>query len=42
MKGRPEEDERFRLLDTLDRIFRHRVQRRIRGHATPDVWFEVE
>ncbi len=26
----------------LGRIFRHRVQRRIRGHATPDVWFEVE
>jgi hypothetical protein len=25
----------------LVRIFRHRVQRRIREHATPDVWFEV-
>ena len=25
----------------LGRIFRHRVQRRIRGPATPDVWFEV-
>jgi hypothetical protein len=22
-------------------VFRHRVQRRIRGHATHDVWFEV-
>ena len=32
-------------VDALDhalvRIFRHRVQRRIRGPATPDVWFEV-
>jgi hypothetical protein len=26
----------------LGRIFRHRVQRRIRSPATPDVWFEVE
>ena len=25
----------------LVRIFRHRVQRRIRDHATHDVWFEV-
>jgi hypothetical protein len=25
----------------LVRVFRHRVQRRIRGHATSDVWFEV-
>ena len=25
----------------LVRVFRHRVQRRIRAHATPDVWFEV-
>jgi hypothetical protein len=25
----------------LVRVFRHRVQRRIRDHATPDVWFEV-
>jgi hypothetical protein len=22
-------------------VFQHRVQRRIPGHATPDVWFEV-
>ena len=32
-------------VDALDhalvRIFRHRVQRRIQAHATPDVWFEV-
>ena len=25
----------------LVRVFRHRVQRRIRGHATLDAWFEV-
>ena len=25
----------------LERVFRHRVQRRIRDHATVDVWFEV-
>jgi len=25
----------------LGRVFRHRAQRRIPGHATPDVWFEV-
>ncbi len=25
----------------LVRVFRHRVQRRIRDHATHDVWFEV-
>jgi hypothetical protein len=25
----------------LARLFRHRVQRRIRGSATHDVWFEV-
>jgi hypothetical protein len=25
----------------LVRVFGHRVQRRIRGHPTPDVWFEV-
>lgn len=25
----------------LVRVFRHRVQRRIRANATPDVWFEV-
>ena len=25
----------------LVRVFGHRAQRRIRGHATPDVWFEV-
>ena len=29
------------LEHALVRVFRHRVQRRIRGHATPDVWFEV-
>jgi hypothetical protein len=29
------------LEHALMRVFRHRVQRRIRGHATPDVWFEV-
>jgi hypothetical protein len=29
------------LEQALVRVFRHRVQRRIRGHATPDVWFEV-
>jgi hypothetical protein len=26
----------------LGRIFRHRLQRRIRGPAAPDVWFELE
>ena len=25
----------------LVRVFGHRAQRRIRGHATPDVWFEI-
>ncbi len=25
----------------LVRVFRHRVQRRIRSHATHDIWFEV-
>ena len=25
----------------LVRVFRHRVQRRIRGYATLDVWFEI-
>jgi hypothetical protein len=29
------------LEHALVRVFRHSVQRRIRGHATPDVWFEV-
>jgi hypothetical protein len=29
------------LEHALVRVFRHRVQRRIRGHSTPDVWFEV-
>jgi len=29
------------LEHALVRVFGHRVQRRIRGHATPDVWFEV-
>ena len=29
------------LEQALVRVFRHSVQRRIRGHATPDVWFEV-
>ena len=29
------------LEHALVHVFRHRVQRRIRGHATPDVWFEV-
>ena len=29
------------LEHALVRVFRHRVQRRIRGRATPDVWFEV-
>jgi hypothetical protein len=29
------------LEQAVARVFRHRVQRRIRGHATPDVWFEV-
>jgi hypothetical protein len=29
------------LEQALLRVFRHRVQRRIREHATHDVWFEV-
>jgi len=29
------------LEHALARGFRHRVQRRIQGHPTPDVWFEV-
>jgi hypothetical protein len=29
------------LEHALVRVFRHRVQRRIRDHATHDVWFEV-
>ena len=29
------------LEQALVRVFRHRVQRRIRDHATVDVWFEV-
>lgn len=29
------------LEHALVRVFRHRVQRRIRGPATPDVWFEI-
>jgi len=29
------------LEHALMRVFRLRVQRRIRGRATPDVWFEV-
>jgi hypothetical protein len=29
------------LEQALVRVFRHRVQRRIREHATHDVWFEV-
>jgi hypothetical protein len=29
------------LEHALVRVFRHRVQRRIRGHSTPDVWFEI-
>jgi hypothetical protein len=29
------------LEHALVRVFRHRVQRRIRGHATLDAWFEV-
>ncbi len=30
-----------KLAAALTRVFRHRVQRRIGGHATPGVWFEV-
>ena len=29
------------LEQALVRVFRHRVQRRIRDHARVDVWFEV-
>ena len=29
------------LEQALARVFRHRVQRRIREHAAHDVWFEV-
>jgi hypothetical protein len=29
------------LENALVHVFRHRVQWRIRGHVTPDVWFEV-
>jgi hypothetical protein len=29
------------LEHALVRVFRHHEQRRIRAHATPDVWFEV-
>ena len=30
-----------KLVPALTRVFRHRVQRRIGGHATLGVWFEV-
>lgn len=30
-----------KLEPAFTRVFRHRVQRRIAGHAAPGVWFEV-